>query len=171
MTKMNQTENDLGEFRRLLADGSASRGYRALLAFMRSLRTRYATEHSDYRVSALYQGQCDMTFFAISPPSLAKHQLKLAVLFNYELFRFELWLVARNRRVQRRYWELLRLNQWASDYRLVEPAPGVDAILERDVADGAGLVDPETLTASIESYVSGFIGDVDVALREHDSGV
>ena len=38
-----------------------------------------------------------MTYFALFPDALKKHNLKLATVFNYQTFRFEVWLAARNR--------------------------------------------------------------------------
>jgi hypothetical protein len=31
----------------------------------------------------------DMTYFAIFPPCLKSHDLKVAIVFNYDAFRFE----------------------------------------------------------------------------------
>ena len=47
-----------------------------------------------------------------------------------------------------------------SDYRLVAPAPGIDSILECDLAQGSELGDPDALTARIESGVAAFIRDI-----------
>jgi len=153
----------------VLEDGSAPTAYRALLSYMQGLRTRYAERDPDSAVSGLYQGYLDMTYFAVSPPSLKRRGLKLAIVFNYRAFRFEAWLAASNRRFQRQYWELLRHGDW-TDYRLVEPAPGIDSILERTLADGGDLRHPDALTPRIESDVARFIGDVEVFLAAQDVG-
>ena len=73
--------------------------------------------------------------------SNAWRSLKIAIVFNYEAFRFEAWLSAANRQVQRKYWELFRNSQWA-DYRVVKPATGVDSILECDLASDPDFGDP-----------------------------
>jgi hypothetical protein len=157
----------LEEFRRLLEDGSVQTAYRTLLSYMQGLRTRFAERNPDSAVSGLYQGYMDMTYFAVSPPPLRQRSLKIAIVFNYEAFRFEVWLAAGNRKVQRQYWEVLRSGEWPA-YRLVEPAPGIDSILECDLADGGELGDPDALTLKIESAVAVFIGDVEAFLAEHD---
>lgn len=132
---------DMAEFRKQLSDGSTQRAYRALLAYMLSLRTHFKTSYPDFAVSGLYQGTMDMTYFALFPQALKDRSLKIAIVFNYGAFRFEAWLAGNNRQVQRQYWELFRDSQWA-DYRIVAPARGVDSIVECDLAADFDLDDP-----------------------------
>jgi hypothetical protein len=108
----------------------------------------------------------DMTYFALFPPSLKHRDLKVAIVFNYEAFRFEAWLAASNRQVQRQYWELLRESQW-TDYRVVTPARGVDSIVECDLAKDLDFNDPIALTSSIEATTAAFINDMERYLSEH----
>jgi hypothetical protein len=117
------------EFRRLLEKGSVQRAYRALLSYMMGLRTHFQHKLGDSAVSGLYQGHMDMTYFALFPPSLRHHNLKIAILFNYDAFQFEAWLAGRNRAVQHRYFDLLKDAPWPG-YRVVAPGKGVDSILE-----------------------------------------
>ena len=92
----------------------------------------------------------DMTYFALFPPPLKRRNLKIAIVFNYEAFRFEAWLAGSNRKVQRQYWELFRDSQW-TDYRVVAPARGIDSIVECDLARDFDLSDPDALTSIIEA--------------------
>jgi hypothetical protein len=101
-----------------------------------------------------------MTYFALFPPSLKERGLKIAIVFNYDAFRFEAWLAGSNRKVQREYWELFRDSQWP-EYRVVTPAAGVDSIIECDLAEDLDLSDPDALTARIESATTAFIGDIE----------
>ncbi len=86
---MHALQADLAEFRRQLRDGSTQRAYAALLAYMLGLRTHFKDSHPDTRVSGLYQGYLDMTYFALFPPHLKPRDLKIAIVFNYAAFRFE----------------------------------------------------------------------------------
>ena len=162
-------QEDVNHFREQLETGSIQRAYRALLSYMMELRTHFKKTHPDYSVSGLYQGYLDMTYFAVAPPTLKQHNLKIAIVFNYEAFRFEAWLAAANRPVQRHYWELFRDSQWA-DYRVVAPATGVDSILECDLADGFAAGDLDNLTAGIEAKVAQFIADVGRFLDDQAAG-
>lgn len=159
---------DLRQLQEQLGKGYVPRGYRAIVGYMSRLRGRFAERDSECSVSALYQGCFDMTYFALFPPRLKSRGLKLAIVFDYESFGFEVWLAARNRAVQKRYWELLRDSGW-SKHRLVEPAVGVDAIVARFVAEAAALNEPESLSARIEEAASELLGDLERLLAEHDA--
>lgn len=158
---------DLGELREQLDKGSMQRAYAAIVGYMSRLRALFASREGERAVSGLYQGYFDMTYFALFPPALKSRDLKLAIVFDYEAFAFEVWLAARNRKVQRHYWELFRNSGW-SEYRVVEPAAGIDAIVECDVAGGFELHDPEALTSRIETATATFLGDLERFFETHD---
>ena len=108
-----------------------------------------------------------MTYFAIVPQSLKDRTLKIAIVFNYEAFRFEAWLSGANRQVQRKYWELFRDSQWA-DYRVEAPAKGIDSIIECNLAENFDFGDLDNLTASIEGNTVKFINAVEKFFSDHE---
>lgn len=160
---MHSIRKDMQEFHGQLRNGAIQRAYRALLSCMMELRIHFKNKYPDYSVSSLYQGYMDMTYFAVSPPSLKQRDLKIAIVFNYEAFRFEAWLSGRNRGVNRKYWEAFKDRKWPA-YRVVTPAKGVDSIVECDLAQGFDLSDSDALTASIETGTSTFIKDIEEVL-------
>ncbi len=162
---MQSIQADMQEFHRQLEKGTIQRAYAALIAYMLRLRTHFVTKYGDPAVSGLYQGFMDMTYFALFPPSLKKCDLKAAIVFNYGPFRFEAWLAARNRKVQKQYWELFKDSRWA-DYRVVKPAGGIDSIVEYDLATDFDLSDPDPLTSRIETATSAFIADMEKFLSK-----
>ena len=163
---MHSIQEDMAELRRQLEKGSIQKAYGALLSYMMGLRTHFVNKYGDPAVSGLYQGYMDMTYFALYPPSLKRRDLKVAIVFNYDAFRFEAWLAARNRKVQRQYWELFRDSHWA-EYRVVTPAGGIDSIIECDLAKDFDFSDPDALTSSIETATAAFINDMGRFLSEH----
>ncbi|MDZ4179917.1 MAG: hypothetical protein U1E29_11920 [Coriobacteriia bacterium] len=164
---MGELRGDLEELRRRLDEGAIQQAYTAIIAYMSGLRGRFDTAHEEWTVAGLYQGYFDMTYFPLVVPSLKTRDLKLAIVFDYPSFGFQVWLAARNRVVQRRYWELLRDNGWPP-VTLVEPAVGVDAIVVVDVADGLALVDQDALSASIESAAATLLGDLERFFDRYD---
>ena len=92
--------------------------------------------------------------------------MKLAVVFNYEAFRFEGWLAGRNRKVQQKYWKVFRDCQW-DGCRVVAPAKDVDAIIECTLAEGLDLEDLDALTSSIENATIRFIDRIEGFLSAH----
>ena len=163
---MHSIQEDMEELRKQLGKGAIQKAYGALLSYMMGLRTHFVNKYGDPAVSGLYQGYMDMTYFALFPPSLKRLDLKVAIVFNYEAFRFEAWLAARNRKVQRQYWELFKDGDWA-EYRVVAPAAGIDSILECDLARDFDLSNPDTLTSSIETATVAFIDEIERFLSEH----
>ncbi len=165
---MHSIRKDLEEFQRQLRKGSIQKAYKALLSYMMDLRTHFKNSYPDSAVSGLYQGYMDMTYFALFPPPLKQRDLKIAIVFNYDAFRFEAWLAGSNRQVQRQYWELFRDSQWPK-YRVVTPGRGIDSIVECDLAEDFDLSDPDALTLSIETATVAFIDDVERFLSKHQS--
>lgn len=159
-------DSDLEQLRTQLAIGSIQRAYVAIVSYMSKLRTHFARTNGERAISSLYQGYFDMTYFALFPPVLKARDLKLAIVFDYQAYSFKVWLAARNRKVQRRYWELLRESGWSNGL-LVEPATGVDAIVEYDVAGALALADPDELTALIERSVGTLLGDLEGFFSTH----
>ncbi len=163
---MHSISEDVQELQKQLKQGSIQKAYRALLSYMAELRTHFVNMYGDSAVSALYQGYMDMTYFALFPPALKSLDLKVAIVFNYEAFRFEAWLAARNRKVQRQYWDLFKDNQWTG-YRLVAPAAGIDSILECDLTRDFDLSHSDILTSNIETVTVAFIAEIERFLSEH----
>ena len=163
---MHSIRKDMEEFQRQLRKGAIQKAYRVLLSYMMSLRTHFKNRYPDSAVSALYQGYMDMTYFAISPPSLKRRDLKIAIVFNYETFGFEAWLAGRNRKVNRQYWELFKDSELDA-YRVMTPAKGIDSIVECDLDKDFDLSNPDALTSSIETATAAFIDDVERFLSKN----
>ncbi len=165
---METLDKDIEELRKRLSDGSIQRAYRGIVWYMSRLRMVFAGQRGERAISALYQGCFDMTYFALFSSALKERDLKLAVVFNYETFSFEVWLAARNRKVQRRYWELL-LNAGYKKHQLVEPAVGIDAIVRSVLAADYSLEAENSLTVHIVEGVKAFERDIVSFLSELDA--
>ena len=165
---METLDKDIQELRRRLGEGAIQRAYKGIVSYMSHLRTVFAAQRGERAVSAMYQGYFDMTYFALFPDALKKRNLKLAIVFNYETFRFEVWLAARNRQLQRRYWQLL-LDAGYKKHPLVEPGMGIDAIVEAVLAEDYSLHAEENLTAHIVEGVTVFERDIVEFLSKVDA--
>jgi len=165
---MQSIQENMNDLRGQLKARSIQKAYRALLGYMMDLRTHFKNRYPNYSISGFYQGYMDMSYFAIVPLSLKQHNLKVAIVFNYEAFRFEAWLAGVNRQIQGKYWELFRDSRW-TEYRVVAPAKGVDAIIECDLAENFDFGDLGSLTASVEEKAVEFIADIEKFLSEHET--
>lgn len=162
---MGDIDRDMHEFRTALAIGSIQRAYVALVSYMSRLRTRYASKRGERAVSDLYQGYFDMTYFALFPNELRARDLKIAVVFHYATFSFQSWLAARNRKVQKSWWEKLR-DAGYDKHTLAEPGAGIDAIVISVLADDFSLADESGLTRQIEAGVESFENHLLAVLTE-----
>jgi len=149
------------EYRKQLANGQIQKAYKGLMDFMLGLKTHFKDKYPDYFVSgSLYFGYMDMTYFAIIPESLKQRNLKIALVFNHEAFRFEAWLAGYNKQVQTKYWQLIKASGW-SRYALVPDTKGEDAILVHILAANPDFSDLTGLTGQLERETLTFISDIE----------
>lgn len=165
---MPSIQEDMNNLRRQLQVGSIQKAYRALLGYMMDLRTYFIKKYPNYFISGLYQGYMDMTYFAIVPPSFKRRRLKVAIVFNYSAFRFEVWLSGANRRILQEYWDLVKDANWPA-YRLVPPGTWADSIVEYDLAEDFDFDDLKSLTATMEKKIVEFINDIERFLSDHEA--
>jgi len=158
---MKSFQECMTEYKLQLEKGAIQQAYRGLMAYIMELRTHLMKRHPEYSVpGTIYYGYMDMTYFAVVPPSLAARKLKIAIVFLHEAFRFEVWLAGVNRQIQKKYWRLLNDRGW-DRYPLVEPAKGVDAIVEHILVDNPDFSDTDGLTRRIEAETERFIEEVE----------
>ena len=92
---------------------------------------------------------------------------KIAIVFLHEAFRFEVWLSAANKKVQREYWELVKESNW-SKYRIPSTLKGFDSIVECVLVDNPDFSDLDSLTKGIEEGTLKFVKDVEDFLAKND---
>jgi hypothetical protein len=151
----------MGEYKKQLEKGYIQKAYKGLMEYIMALRTYFQNKYPDYFVSGnIYYGYMDMTYFSFSPKSLKERNLKIAIVFIHDAFRFEAWLSGYNRNVQKQYWQLFEDSNW-NKYRVVPQDKGVDSILEHTLIDNPDFVDTDKLTEKIEKGTLNFINDIE----------
>lgn len=155
------------EYRKQLEKGAIQKAYQGLMAYIMDLKTYFKNKYPDYFVSgSLYYGYMDMTYFSFIPESLKHRNLKIAIVFIHEAFRFEAWLAGYNKQVQTEYWKLFKESDWKK-YRIVASPKGVDSILEHTLVDSPDFSDLGALTQQIERETLMFIEGVETFLSQH----
>jgi len=162
---MGSFQENMQEYRNQLEKGTLQEAYRSLMAYMMSLRTHFEKKYPEYFVSGIYYGYMDMTYFACSPKSLKDRKLKIAIVFNHEAFRFEVWLAGNNKQVQSKYWKLIIESGWQK-YHLVPTTKGADSIVEYIIVNNPDFSDLDQLTSRIETGTLKFIRDIESFLDE-----
>lgn len=149
------------EYKRQMEQGTILTAYRGLMAYLMELRTQLASRYPDYVVSgSLYSGYMDMSYFSITPKTLAERKLKIAIVFLHESCRFEVWLAAANKQVQTQTWKLIQESGWTK-YPLVASTQGADAVIEHVLVAEPDFSDLPALTGQIERGTVDFIMDVE----------
>jgi len=157
----------IDEFRKQLEKGSIQKAYKGLMEFIISLRNYLKKKYPDYSISgSIYYGYMDMTYFSIFPKTLKDRKLKIALVFLYEPFRFEVWLAGINKQVQAKFWKLIKESGW-NQYRIVPSTQGFDSILEHIAAEEPDFRDVDALTKQIEAETLKFIKNVEGFLAKH----
>ena len=156
-------------YKEQLKEGSIQVAYRGLLEYIMSLRAYFSKKYPEFIVpSNIYFGYMDMTYFSIIPISFKDKKLKIAIVFNYETFGFEVWLSAVNKNVLTKYWKLIKEKNW-DKYRIVKPGKGIDSILEYNLVNNPEFSNLDALTKEIERGTLKFIKDVEGFLLKHEN--
>ena len=157
---MDSLQESMQVFRKQLQEGTTQKAYRGLMEYIMNLKTSLKKKYPDYAVSSsLYAGYMDMTYFSFTPPSLKDRNLKIAIVFSYDTFRFEIWLGGYNKQVQEEYWKLFKQSDWKK-YHLVPGTEGFDSILENTLVENPDFDRTDELTKHIEEKTMLFINDV-----------
>ncbi len=157
----------INEYRKQLEKGAIKKAYKGLMEYIMDLRTHFKNKYPDYFVSgSIYYGYMDMTYFSFIPKSFKQRNLKIAIVFLHEPFRFEVWLAGYNKQVQSKYWKLFKESDW-NKYPIVSTTKGVDSIIEYILIDNPDFSDLDALTKQIESKTLEFIKAVESFLSKH----
>jgi hypothetical protein len=152
------------EYRKMLSEGDIQRAYRGIMKYIMDLRTYFVNNYpDDFTSGSIYYGYMDMTYFSFSPRSIREKNLRIAIVFLHEKFRFEAWLAGVNKKVQSEYWKLIKESGWEK-YSLVPTTIGADAIVEHILVKEPDFSKPEDLTKRIEQETLQFIHDIEVFL-------
>jgi len=157
----------MNEYRKQMEKGDIKEAYRGLMEYIMELRTYFNKKYPDYFVSgSIYQGYMDMTYFSFIPESLKSKKLRIAIVFCYDTFRFEVWLAGYNKQIQTKYWKLFKESDW-NKYRIPSTTKGVDSIVEFTLVENPDFRDLDTLTKQIERETLKFIKDIEDFLLKH----
>jgi len=163
---MKSLQENMVEYKKQLEKGIIQKAYQGLMEYMMSLMNHFTNKYPDFSVpGSIYFGYMDMTYFSILPKSLKDRDLKIAIVFLYDTFRFEIWLSGKNKQVLSKYWKVFKKSNW-DKYKVVEPGKGVDSIVEYILVDNPDFSDLEVLTKQIDQGTVKFIQDIESFLTQ-----
>jgi len=158
---MKSFQENMKEYQIQLEKGTIKDAYRGLMEYFNFLRVYFKKKYPDHSVSgSVYYGFMDMTYFSFTPKSLKHKKLKIAIVFLHEAFRFEVWLSGYNKKVQTKYWKLIKESNWKK-YRIPLSTKGADSIIEYNLIDNPDFNELDKLTKQIEIGTLNFVADVE----------
>jgi hypothetical protein len=163
---MKSLQENMIEYKKQLEKGIIQKAYQGLMEYMMSLKNHFTNKYPDFSVpGSIYYGYMDMTYFSILPKSLKDRDLKIAIVFLYDTFRFEIWLSGKNKQVLSKYWKVFKKSNW-DKYKIVEPVKGVDSIVEHVLVDNPDFSNLDDLTKQIDKGTLIFIKDIESLLSK-----
>lgn len=163
---MESFQDYMNEYRKQLQKGDIQRAYRGLIKFFNTLKTYLKNKYPEYSVSgSVYYGYMDMTYFSFFPKSLKCRKLKVGIVFQHEIFKFEAWLFGVNKKVQSKYWNLLKKNNW-NKYNIALTPRSFDFIVSSVLIDDPDFGNLDALTKQIENGTLKFIEDIENFLNQ-----
>jgi len=159
----------MNEYKKQLKKGDIIRAYQGLMAYFRDLRSYLNKNYPDNFVSSsIYYGYMDMTYFSFFPKSIKDRNLKIAIVFIHDKFRFEVWLAGVNRDIQAENWKLIRESNW-NKYHISSNPRTIDYIVDHILIDDPDFSDLDALTKQIERETLKFIKDIEGFFSEYSN--
>jgi hypothetical protein len=163
---MGSFQEYIAEYKKQLEKGAIQQAYKGLMDYLMGLKVYLKNKYPDYYVSSsIYHGYMDMTYFSFSPESLKRRKMKIAIVFVHDKFRFEVWLAGYNKKVQTKYWKLVKESNWTK-YHIPSTTKGADSILEYVLVGNPDFSDLDALTKQIENQTLVFIKDIENFLTQ-----
>jgi len=134
--------------------------YQSLITFMQDLRAHFIREYPiKYKAGQIYKGNKEISFFTFTPTMLQRQKLKIAIVFNMQQNRFEIWLAGQNREIQKKYWSLFKSSNW-NKYHIPDKMANGFSIVDHILVNNPNFKEPDKLTLKVESGVMKFISDI-----------
>ena len=165
---MNSLSKDIKLFQKQLKSGELQRAYKATLSYVEDLRNHIKNSHLEIAVSSLKQGNLDASYFSIITAQLKQYDLKIAIIFNYNSFSFEAWLVGRNKKATEAYYETFAKKRWPK-YKISAKRKGFHSIMSYELSDEVDLENTKKQTSQIDKKLSKFIKDIESHLTKEQS--
>jgi hypothetical protein len=163
---MKSLQENMIEYRKQLKKGAIRKAYQGLMQYMMNLKNHFSNKYPDFSASgSIYYGYMDMTYFSVVPRPLKDRDLKIAIVFVYDSFRFEVWLSGRNQKVLAKYWKIFTDSGW-DRYTIAAQGKWADSILEHILVENPDFSDLEALTRQIDEGTLKFIKDVESFLTK-----
>jgi hypothetical protein len=151
----------LADFKAQLRKGRIQQAYRHIFTMFADLAGELkSARQGAVSVNSLYHGYLDMTYLPVTTDVLKDHGFKIAVVFDYASFGFELWLSAVNRKKRMDMLAVLA-DAAISGYTPVGRDANTDAIIEHKPAGLDDLGNRKQVVSRLGKETLRFIDDME----------
>lgn len=166
MENLNEIMND---FKTLLDKGRIQKAYRYIFEIFTDLRNELQSRKDKYYiVNSMYHGYLDMTYLPVVTTILKENGLKIAVVFNYYQFQFEVWLSAINRKKRKEVLEIITNSKWKK-FKTIENDENTDAIIELKIKRISDFIDKSKIVSIIMDETIMFINEIERFIQNNES--
>jgi hypothetical protein len=161
---MNNLNQHIEHYNQQLSLGHIQKAYRGIMEMMSQLKITWDNQHPETPSGALYAGYMDMTFISVKPAVLTDMDVRVSIVYLHEIHTFELWLVARNRKIQSQIHNQLKTKE-LGQYTLSVLGPGIDSIIAMTCIPNPDFDNTEKLITEIIEKTQYFISDMTNLVR------
>ena len=162
MENYNEFMNDLKD---QLSKGRIQKAYRYIFDIFTELGNEIRNNQNKVMsTTSLYHGYLDMTYLPVTTDILKSNGLKIAIVFNYSLFQFEIWLSAVNRKKRNEVLEVISQSKWKK-YKTVQNNENTDAIIEITIKGINEFNDKNRIIPLITKETITFIDDIEEFIK------
>lgn len=161
---MNNLNRHIKHYNQQLILGHIQKAYRGIMEMMSQLKIAWDNQYPETPSGSLYAGYMDMTFISVKPAVLSDMDLRVSIVYLHESHTFELWLVARNRKIQSQIHDLLKKKD-LGQYTLSELGPGIDAIIAMTCIADPDFDNTDQLIVGVIEKTQNFITDMTKLVR------
>lgn len=152
------------DYGRLVRQGDILLAYQNIMRRMRALRVGIQKDFPEFNVAAqLYQGEMDVSYFTMAPDFLKDRGLKLGLVFVHEKSAFELWLWAKNKKVQEDYRQRLAKKD-LTPFTISSDQWWVRSIIEWPILEDPSFDQSDKLMCDVEVAIINFLEALDKIL-------
>ena len=158
MENYNEFMNDLKD---KLSKGRIQKAYRYIFDIFTELGNDIKkNQNKAMSTTSLYHGYLDMTYLPVTTEILKCNGLKIAIVFNYSMFQFEIWLSAVNRKKRNEVLEVISQSKWKK-YKTVQNNENNDAIIEITIKGINEFNNKNRIISLIIKETIAFIDDIE----------
>ena len=145
--------------------GDIQETYAFLLKYVMQIRASIEKQFSkEYSFGNVFHGYLDYSYFYFSNDYLRSKKLRFGIVLNHNEMRFELWLFGQNKKIQDKYWNILKTSPW-NQGRTAKPQYSV---LETILIDNPDFENIDELTANILKRAMVEVESIIAYLREQE---